>query len=572
MSSIALPPSPLSASTAPRLSLPALGRVWVLALWMATVGNWPLWVDVLSLDQPLAQRSGLALVLCLMVAGGTAALLFLLYWPRLFRPLASMLALVTAFNSHFMWQFSAVIDSTMLASVIHTDVHEVRDLMSWWLVASGVLIAGPALWWIWRKPMVQRSALTHVWRNALGVLVGLGLVVCAALAGYQGLSSLMRNQKEVRFMISPLNSVYAAGVLVAQQVPSQVQPLKPVGEDARLGASYAAQKRSPLFVLVVGETARAKNWQLNGYERPTTPKLAQWQSQGNLVNFSHVTACGSSTQVSVPCMFSALTREEGGHQPPNAENLLDVLQRAGLAVLWIDNQSGCKGVCDRVAQIATRVPAAPEWCSDGECNDLALLHDIDARIEALDPVRRARGVVVVLHQMGSHGPAYFKRKTREAKPFLPECESAALKDCSAEQLMNAYDNTLAQTDTLLDTTLQWLRARTADGRNDTGMIYVSDHGESLGENGLYLHGVPYAFAPDEQLHVPMVAWLSPELQTRNATPMVCVGGQADQRLSHDNLFHTVLGLMDVQTKVYEPALDAFATCRTAPLFKPPQAG
>ena len=546
--------------------------VWGLALWMATVGNWPMWAKLLMLDQPLAQRGGLVLALCLMVAGGTAALLSLVYWPRLFRPLASVLVLVTAFNSYFMWQFSAVIDSTMLANVLHTDVHEVRDLVSWRLVASVVLIAGPALWWIWRLPLGPRPVLTRLWRNVIGAVVGLGLVVGSAMAGYQGLSSLMRNQKEVRFMISPLNSVYAAGVLVAQQVPRQVRALQPVGEDARLGQVYATQQRGPLLMLVVGETARAQNWQLNGYARPTTPRLAQRLAQGELVNFSNVVSCGTNTQVSVPCMFSPLTRDQGGNQVPEHLNLLDVLQRAGLAVLWIDNQSGCKGVCDRVPNVDTRVLQLPGLCGDGECADTAMLDGLDARIEALDPVRRAKGVVLVMHQMGSHGPAYFKRRPADLKPFLPECASATLSDCAADQLVNAYDNTLVQTDAFLDQSLQWLQARANSGANDTGLIYMSDHGESLGENGLYLHGVPYALAPEQQTRVPMVSWLSAGLQGRSAVSMDCLRKRSAEPVSHDNLFHTVLGLMAVQTQVYEPALDAFAPCGAAPLLKGSQAG
>ena len=266
----------------------AWGLIWALSLWLATVGNWPLWARLLTGDQTLLQRGGLALGLGLMVVGGTAALLWLVHWPRLYRPIASVLVLVTAFNSYFMWQYRAVIDSTMLANVMHTDAREVRDLMTWQLAASVVLIAGPAMWWIWRRPFETRPVLTHLWRNGVGAALGLGLVVGSALAGYQGLSSLMRNERDVRFMISPLNSVYAAGILVAEQMPRHVQALQPTGEDARLGGSYAAQARGPLLMVVVGETARAQNWQLNGYARPTTPRLAQWEAQDGLFPPGHL--------------------------------------------------------------------------------------------------------------------------------------------------------------------------------------------------------------------------------------------------------------------------------------------
>jgi lipid A ethanolaminephosphotransferase len=379
------------------------------------------------------------------------------------------------------------------------------------------------------------------------------------LAGYQGLASLMRNHKPLRYMINPLNSVYAATRLAADQLPKQARALKPVGEDAQLGARYAQQPRPPLLVVVVGETARAQNWGLNGYARATTPVLAQWQAKG-LVNFPDVRSCGTNTQVSVPCIFSPLTREQGGDQTAEHQNLLDVLQRAGLAVLWLDNQSGCKGVCDRVPNASTRDLKLPGLCDGGECFDEAMLHGLDERIAALDPQRRARGVVLVLHQMGSHGPAYFKRTPAARKTFMPECTSNTLSECPPEQLVNAYDNTIAYTDHFLGQTLQWLQTQADQGAYDTGLLYFSDHGESLGEKGLYLHGVPYAFAPEQQTRVPMVTWLSAGLQQRSGVKADCLREQAAKPLSHDNVFHSVLGLMDVKTAVHDPALDLYAPC------------
>jgi len=537
--------------------------VWLLALWLAVLGNLPLWQRIDALGGTPAQRGLLLAGMGLLVLGAVAAMLSLLAWPRIFRPVASLLVLVTAFNTHFMWQYGVVIDPTMLANVVQTDAREVRDLLSLPLLGTVLLVAAPPLWWIWRQPLATRRWLPQTGRNALGVLAGLVLAVAVVLLTYQGMASLMRNHKDLRYMINPLNSVYAATRLAADQLPKQVRTLQPVGEDARLGASYARQARPPLLVLVVGETARAQNWGLNGYARPTTPALARWQAEGHLVNFGQVESCGTNTQVSVPCMFSPLTREQGGDKTAEHQNLLDVLQRAGLAVLWLDNQSGCKGVCDRVPNASTRELNVPGLCADGECFDDAMLHGLDERIAALDPQRRARGVVIVMHQMGSHGPAYFKRTPDSHKPFLPECSSNTLSDCPPEQLVNAYDNTIAYTDHFLDQTLNWLKTRGARGTDDTGLIYVSDHGESLGEKGLYLHGVPHALAPKQQTHVPMVAWLSPGLQQRTGLRTDCLRARSGEALSHDHIFHSVLGLMDVSTSVYEPALDALAPCAPA---------
>ena len=534
--------------------------VWGLALWLATVGNLPMWQRIDTLGGSPTHRLALILGLGALLTGATAVLLALLSWPRVFRPVASALLLVAAFNTHFMWQYGVVIDPTMLANVLHTDAREVRDLLSWSLPGTVLLVAGAPLWTLWRKPVALRRAGSQLGRNLVGALMAFALLVLAALLSYQGLASLMRNHKDLRYMANPLNTVYAGARLAVEQLPRQVRPLLPVGEDAHLGASYAQQARPPLFVLVIGETARAQNFGLNGYARNTTPALARWQAQGDLVNFGAVSSCGTNTQVSLPCIFSPLTRVQGGNQPAEHENLLDVLQRAGLAVLWMDNQSGCKGVCDRVPHAFANDHPVPGLCKGSGCQDGALLDGLDQRIAALDPQRRARGVVVVLHLMGSHGPAYAHRAPPERKPFLPECTSVTLSDCPHEQLVNAYDNSIAYTDHFLDQTLQWLKARADSGSEDTGLLYVSDHGESLGENGLYLHGVPYALAPEQQTHVPMVAWFSRGLQRRTGLLPGCLRERAEQPISHDHIFHSVLGLMDVQTRAHQLALDALAPC------------
>jgi lipid A ethanolaminephosphotransferase len=563
VSSLALVRAALSPAVSVRARRP-IQAVWLIALWLAGPGNLPLWQRIFALDDTLAHRLALLAGLGLVVASATAAMLSLLAWPRVFRPAATMLVLVAAFNTHFMWQYGVVIDPTMMANVAQTDAREVRDLLSLRLVATALLVAGPPLWWLWRHPIAARPWWSQTGRNVASVATGLLLVVGVGLLSYQGLASLMRNHKDVRYMINPLNSVYAAGRVAADQMPQQVRALTPVGEDAALGAGYATQQRPPLLMLVVGETARAQNWGLNGYARDSTPALRRWQQQGDLVNFPNVRSCGTNTHVSLPCIFSPLTREQGGDKTPTQENLLDVLQRAGLAVLWLDNQSGCKGVCERVPNTSTRELKLPGLCEGGECFDEAMLSGLDQRIAALDPVRRARGVVLVLHQMGSHGPAYSRRTPADRKPFIPECTSNTLSACAPEQLVNAYDNTIAYTDHFLDQSLQWLQQQAKAGHYDTGLVYVSDHGESLGEGGLYLHGVPYAFAPEQQTHVPMVAWLSTALQQRSGVRADCLRQQAAKPLSHDNLFHTVLGLMEVKTQALEAPLDATAPCRKKP--------
>ncbi len=534
----------------------------VLSGWLALAGNLPLWRATWALPE-LAGWRGLLFSLGLAVWITTAlmVLLSLLAWPRLLKPVAFLLLLAAAASSYFMLQYSVVIDATMLANVVNTDAREVRDLMSWSLVFSLVVLAGLPMAWLLRQKIAPRPFWSQAWRNLLSMLAALTLLALVTLVAYQDLASLMRNHKQVRYLVNPLNAIYAGGKLLADQLPRARRVLQPIGQDARLGPSYAGQQRAPLVVLVVGETARAANFSLGGYARRTNPEHEALRDAGGLTYFSQVRSCGTNTQASVPCMFSHLGKREyeAGAQP--FENLLDLLQRAGLAVLWLDNQSGCKGLCARVNQVITRTLDVPGLCFGGECLDEILLHGLDERIAALDSAQRARGVVVVMHQMGSHGPAYYRRSPAAFKKFLPECSSNVLQDCPREQLLNAYDNTLLYTDHVLAGTVRWLDRRSRDGKVDGAMVYVSDHGESLGENNLYLHGLPYALAPDTQTHVPMVTWLSGAMQKRLGIRVDCLQQHAAQPLSHDNLFHSVLGLLDVQTSLYKQEMDWFSTCR-----------
>jgi lipid A ethanolaminephosphotransferase len=359
----------------------------------------------------------------------------------------------------------------------------------------------------------------------------------------------MRNHKELRYLINPLNALYALGHAAAR-------PLRRPAGVAVLGADARAPDSSdhpPLVVLVLGETGRSGNFGLNGYTRPTTPELERHGAASAL----HATSCGTSTAASVPCMFSHLGRTGFDGRDRDYETLVDVLQHAGLAVLWIDNQSGCKGVCDRIPHVDTATLNDPRLCPGGQCLDEIMLEGLEQRLAALPAERVARGVVLVLHQMGSHGPAYHLRSPPAFKKFLPECTSANLQDCSRTELLNAYDNSIAYTDHFLGSTIDWLQRQR---RFDTAMLYVADHGESLGENNLYLHGMPFGIAPDVQKHVPWVTWLSTGFEHRTGIATECLRSRRSLPLSHDNYFHSVLGLMQVTSAVYDRRLDAYATC------------
>ena len=547
--------SPLSPASS--ASHPAT-LVVLVSLWLASVCNLPLWRAVAALPGTEGLRGwGFALAFMVLVAAGNAAVIGLLAWGRALKPVLGVMLLAGAAGVYFMWSYGIVIDTTMLVNVLQTDPREAGDLLNWRMAAALLLLAAPPLVWLLRRPVRRLGWWRQLWHGVLLILAAVLVGVGSLLLVFQDFAATMRNHTQLRYLINPLNSLYAVADLTTRPLRMDTRTLAPLGRDAQLGSSYATQAQPPLLVLVVGETARAANFTLNGYERPTTPLLSARQ---DLANAPDAWACGTSTAASLPCMFSHLGRAEFGKRKTDAEGLLDVLQHAGLGVVWIDNQSGCKGVCDRVTEIGTARLADAQLCPGGDCQDTIMLRDLDAHIAALPPERRARGVVVVLHQMGSHGPAYAKRSLPAHKRFTPECQTNALQQCSREQVVNAYDNSIVATDFFLNATIEWLQARAHQAQ--TALLYVSDHGESLGENNLYLHGLPYAIAPDVQKHVPWIAWLSPALQARSGVTTACLQREwAHQRLSHDNYFHSVLGLLDVHTSVYQDSLDAFAPCR-----------
>ncbi len=556
-------PGPHAAASSPLPAHRALHPAWLVllvGLWLATVCNLPLWRAVAALPGHTGLRGwGFALAFAAIVAAGNVALLSVLAWGRALKPVLVLVLVVAAVGTYFMLSYGIVIDPNMLVNVMQTDPREARDLLNWRMATALVLLVGPPLWWLLRQPVRPLGAWRHLLHNGLLLLAAVVVALGSLLLVFQDFASTMRNHTQLRYLINPLNSVYALGYAAATPLRMDTRTLLPLGRDAQLGTSYATQSAPPLLVLVLGETARSANFGINGYERPTTPLLS---ARTDLASARNAWSCGTSTAASVPCMFSHLGRSGFANRSANSENLLDVLRHAGLAVLWVDNQAGCKGVCDRVTEIGTSDLKDPGLCAGGECQDPIMLKDLDAHLAALPAEQRARGTVVVLHQMGSHGPAYAKRSTAAQKKFLPECESNALQECSREQVVNAYDNSIVATDQFLDATVQWLQARSAQAQ--TALVYVSDHGESLGENNLYLHGLPYAVAPDVQKHVPWITWLSPGMQARSGIATACLQRTlAERRISHDNYFHSVLGLMDVHTSAYEPAQDIYAGCRSA---------
>lgn len=467
------------------------------------------------------------------------------------RPLLSMLVIATAFATYYMQRYRVFLDPSMLRNVLATNPAEAGELLGWGLLPHLLLYAAVPLAVLWRIEVRRTSVLRAILARLAVLAISAGLLVASLLLVFQDFSALMRNHKELRYLITPANFLYSTARVVASGSREARAERMAVGADARLDGTWNGSTRPVLMVLVVGETARAANWGLSGYARQTTPQLAT----SNVINFPDVSACGTDTETSLPCMFSAIGRRDYDEDRiRTSESLLHVLRRAGFSVVWRDNQSGCKGVCDGLPQEPLNQSTVPQLCSDGRCHDEILLRGLDSIAQDSQG-----NLVVVLHMLGNHGPAYYARYPDAFKLYRPTCDTGELRKCSVEQIVNSYDNALLYSDHVLSRTIAFLNERAY--RFDTALLYISDHGESLGEKGLYLHGVPYAIAPDEQIKVPMVWWLSQAFLARFSLNRSCLEGQAAKPWSHDNLFHSVLGLLRVETRDYDRKLDISGPCR-----------
>lgn len=525
-----------------------------LVLWVVVIFsvfyNIPFWQQALTGYDLLSVQTWFSFATIFLVMTCLNFLVFIsLAFRTAVKPLLTLLFLIAAFVSYFTSYYGTYFDTSMLDNVLQTDTNEAQELLTTGLLIHLAIFFGLPTIMVWRVKIASSTWKKAMLRRSAYCLASTAILLLAIFLSYQEVSSLMRNNKQLRYLVTPDNYIVSMAQALSSQHATANTERSPVGEDART-SSHVGDKPT-LFVIVVGETARAANWGLNGYERQTTPKLAQ---QPDVINFSDVTACGTSTAVSLPCMFSLPGRDDYSKAyAQQHESLLNVLAHAGLEVTWLDNQSGCKGVCEGVTTKALSPEEYAPLCQDGRCLDEGLVQALTKQINTTSADQ-----VVVLHQLGNHGPSYYQRYPAAFERFVPTCNSADLATCSRDAIINSYDNALLYTDTVLDQVIETLKHQ---DKYAAAMIYLSDHGESLGEKGLYLHGIPYAIAPDEQTHVPMVWWLSSTFSQQQGLNTECLRQRAEQTASHDNLFHSVLGLLGVATDVYQQAEDISQACR-----------
>lgn len=475
----------------------------------------------------------------------------LITWPRVYRVAISTLIFINILILYFMLQYNLVIDKHVAISLFTTDLREAGEYMTWQLLVTLTVAFASAGLVVFGLHIEFEQPWPEIKKRSFITMALLFIFVVNFFLFFKDYSFFLRQNKTFKHLIVPINYIDAT-IGAVKIVRKKNQKLFNIHSNAHADTRWLNITKKAVYVFVIGETARAQNFSLDGYSRITNPQLSKIE---NLISFTNVTACGTSTSISVPCIFDYRGREGFVDANVNYTNLLDIAKNAGFDVTWIDNNTGCQGVCDRITQLPLdSLPEYNDYCDSGNCFDMILVSGLKHVIET----SKAQKQLVVLHMLGSHGPKYYKRYPKEFARFQPECNQDQLSDCSQEQIVNSYDNTILYTDFVASELISYLN----DHKNwNVQVTYVSDHGESLGEKGLYLHAMPFAFAPKEQTHVPLLFWSNTSFLNDFELDIECLRTKRQHSFSHNNIFHSYLDLLNIIEDHYSSELDIFKTCR-----------
>jgi len=530
--------------------------VLILAVYFALPLNLPVYEKLAQIFTESAQiHWGFVISIPLFFLFALNFIFQIFSWPYLFKPFFALLLIISSILSFVGFQYGTIVDRDMLVNVLETNSSEASSYLTvysvLWFVFLGVL---PALWLLFTPIRKETGVWRFLGKKGLSMLVSLLAVALIAALYYQNYSSVGRNNSSLKKMIIPTHFIYSSVGLVKQRYFTKPMVYKMIGTDAQQKtiATDSPDQKPTLVFFVLGETARVQNYQYFGYPRDTNAYTQPFQP----IFFKDVASCGTATAISVPCMFSNMTRDNfDRNRADNQDNVLDILQRAGISLLWKENDGGDKGVAKNIPLKELARDKREGLCDGDTCYDIAMLENLDQEIADQNGNR-----MIFMHIIGSHGPTYFKRYPKEMAVYQPDCPRADIENCSVEQIVNTYDNTIRYTDYVLAQLMTKLESLQED--YNTALIYISDHGESLGENGMFLHGMPYNLAPDYQTQVPLLVWMSQGFSQSKGIDVDCLRSKTNLPYSHGNLFHSLLGVMDVSTEAYETSLDLFSQCRT----------
>jgi lipid A ethanolaminephosphotransferase len=518
-----------------KILTPVNRNIILAALFIMLTGNLSLFKRLLEIYPLSLENLPFLLSLTIFFTLTTMLFLLLISYGRTTRWILAFFLIASSQAAYYMDQYGVVIDTVMIDNIVQTNAQEAAGLLNLNLIVRSLVLGLLPAWLaLSYKPAIQTFKIEL--KSRILILLVLIMTLLAVVAPFTaGYASFIREHKITRMFANPIYFSYSGILYAVQKFKStEVTALKQTATDT---VEIGNKLKNELIILVVGETARADRFSLNGYTKETNPEL---RKQG-VVSLTDVSACGTSTGESVPCMFSVMKRKNFDRQDAlHIENALDVLAKNGVQILWRDNNSDSKGVAVRMQYEDFKSTTLNPVC-DEECRDIGMLSGLDKFITA----KGSKDILIVLHQMGNHGPEYYRRYPKEFERFTPTCKSSDLQNCTQQEIDNAYDNAILYTDFFLSQVIDFLKKY--DDQYETAMLYVSDHGESLGEHGIYLHAAPYIIAPKEQTHIPAIVWMGQHFDYK----IDQLNPYRDYPLSHDDLFCMLLVGFEMDSKTCE---------------------
>lgn len=451
------------------------------------------------------------------------------------KPLCILLLLINSVAYYFITTYNVILDKTMIGNIFNTKISEASELFNpkilLYILFLGIL---PSLFIarikIRRLPLAKHIAV---------IVVALLLTITIGYMNGKTWLWFDKNAKHIGGLSLPLS-----------YVGNTIRYFKKAAENDRVdtqipNATFINNKPT-IVVLVIGESARAASFSLYGYPRNTNPYL----SKDHVVAMSNATSCTTYTTESIKCMLS----HQGSHSSHTLyEALPSYLQRQHVNVMWRSNNWGEPKL--HVAKYESTDEIRQRCNNSSDCKlpssnyDEVMLYQLDDDIKK----HLQENTLVILHQSGSHGPSYYTKYPAQFETYKPVCKSVELQKCTHEELINAYDNTIGYTDFFLHNVISLLKSL---DNTSSVMIYLSDHGESLGESNFYLHGTPYFLAPKFQKEIPFIVWMSDKFKTEHQLTNDTLGKRLHN--SQENVFNSVMGAFGARSDFYNKELDIFS--------------
>jgi len=465
--------------------------------------------------------NGILLIISLMILMLVlnALVFYLLFFLSRFvgKFLLILFFIINSIAVYFINTYSVIIDESMIGNVLNTKYEEASSFFSIKLILYIILFGViPCIY------IIKVKIISVTWKKFL-TTISLTLLFILALVFVNASNVLWidKNSKTLGGLAMPWSYTVNISLFYTHQ-------FKKNQKEILLPNATIKDNQKSVVVLVIGESARSQNFSLYGYSKNTNPLLSK------TANVFHFNANSSATYTTagVKAILDYKNTDELYEILPN------YLYRNNVEVIWRTSNWGEPPV--HIKNYMKKEDLMPNCNSEGCKYDEVLLTGLKSQIEA----SKKNKILIVLHTSMSHGPTYSKKYPSQFETFKPVCNSVELGKCSQTELINAYDNTIVYTDYFLSKVIENLKQLKT---YKSTMLFVSDHGESLGENNLYMHGLPLSIAPKEQYEIPFIVWMSDS--SKQLKP--------NKELSQNNVFHSVLNFLGIQSPIYNEEMNIF---------------